>query len=160
MLFAKFDGDVVQAVQALKESCPEPNPKLLDSVKGLVAGLGDCRRYCADLQPSLPFPFVRATRQVYDVLVVLFPEYAATANGTKKLELAIPIKTVEKHAMETFQLGAFDVPRLFNGLWQLSSPSWGSGTAQSQEEALLRAVEYGLTATDMADHYVSIIAPS
>ncbi|KAI1476198.1 Aldo/keto reductase [Daldinia eschscholtzii] len=55
--------------------------------------------------------------------------------------------------METFQLGAFDIPRLFNGLWQLSSPSWGSGTAQSQEAALLRAVEYGLTATDMADHY-------
>ncbi|OTA88259.1 hypothetical protein M434DRAFT_23710 [Hypoxylon sp. CO27-5] len=55
--------------------------------------------------------------------------------------------------VETFRLGLFDVPRLFNGLWQLSSPSWGSGTAEAQERALAHMVECGLTAADMADHY-------
>ncbi|KAF3764080.1 oxidoreductase [Cryphonectria parasitica EP155] len=45
------------------------------------------------------------------------------------------------------------MPRLFNGLWQLSSPAWGSATTQKQEKALAHLVENGLTAADMADHY-------
>lgn len=46
------------------------------------------------------------------------------------------------------------MPRLFNGLWQLSSPAWGSGSADSQDAALAGFVEEGLIAADMADHYV------
>ncbi|KAI8962655.1 aldo/keto reductase [Daldinia sp. FL1419] len=152
-LLAKFDGDVVQAVQALKESCPEPTPKLLGLINSLLASLGNCRDYCEGLHPPLPFPFSRARRQLSDVLAILFPQYALTATATNGSVLTLPAKPTEKRAIETFQLGSFNVPRLFNGLWQLSSPSWGSGTARSQEAALLHAVERGLTATDMADHY-------
>lgn len=155
MLLAKFDGDVVQAVQALKESCPEPTPKLLGLINGLLAGLGNCRQYCEGLHPALSFPFIRATRQLYDVLAILFPQYMRAVNTVKQPELTVSNTAVKRHVIENFQLGPFDMPRLFNGLWQLSSPSWGSGTAQSQEAALLHAVECGLTATDMADHYVS-----
>ncbi|KAI1649023.1 aldo/keto reductase [Daldinia loculata] len=153
MLLAKFDGDVVQAVQALKESCPEPTPKLLGLINGLLAGLGNCRQYCEGLHPALSFPFIRATRQLYDVLAILFPQYMRAVNTVKQPELTVSNTAVKRHVIENFQLGPFDMPRLFNGLWQLSSPSWGSGTAQSQEAALLHAVECGLTATDMADHY-------
>ncbi|KAF7790384.1 hypothetical protein EIP86_001339 [Pleurotus ostreatoroseus] len=31
--------------------------------------------------------------------------------------------------METFKLGPFIVPRIFNGLWQLSSNAWGSASS-------------------------------
>ncbi|KAI1472224.1 aldo/keto reductase [Daldinia caldariorum] len=155
MLLAKFDGDVVQAIQALKESGPEPNPELLGSADGLLADLGNCRSYCEECRPPLPFPFARATRQVKDVLTILFPEHAGAVNTTtQENELAVSNKAPERFlAMEKVWLGSSGAPRLFNGLWQVSSPSWGSGSAQSQEAALLHAVEHGLTATDMADHY-------
>ncbi|RYP11979.1 hypothetical protein DL767_011548 [Monosporascus sp. MG133] len=39
------------------------------------------------------------------------------------------------------------------GLWQLSYPAWGSDTAEEQRTALVRLIESGLTAADMADHY-------
>ncbi|KAI1806281.1 aldo/keto reductase [Daldinia bambusicola] len=153
MLLAKFDGDIVQAVQALKESSPELNPKLSGSINSLLANLGNCRWYCEDLHPPLPFPFARAMRQVKDVLAILFPEHTGTVNTTKEAKLAVSNKTAERNVMEKVWLGSFPAPRLFNGLWQVSSPSWGSGSAQSQEAALLHAVEHGLNATDMADHY-------
>lgn len=37
------------------------------------------------------------------------------------------------------------MPRVFNGLWQLSSPAWGSASAESQEAALAELVELGLS---------------
>lgn len=56
-------------------------------------------------------------------------------------------------------MGPFEMPRLFNGLWQISSPAWGSGSAEAQEAALTQlVVEAGLSAADMADHYVRSLA--
>ncbi|KAI7412573.1 hypothetical protein KC336_g11662 [Hortaea werneckii] len=52
-----------------------------------------------------------------------------------------------------FKLGPINAPRLLNGLWQLSSPAWGSSTSEHQEQALAQLVEAGLTMADMADHY-------
>jgi hypothetical protein len=46
--------------------------------------------------------------------------------------------------IETFQLGPHQMPRVFNGLWQLSSPAWGSASAESQEAALAELIELGL----------------
>ena len=61
---------------------------------------------------------------------------------------------IDRSKIETFQLGPFQMPRLFNGLWQVSSPSWGPAGGAAQEGALLAAARWGLTAADMADHYV------
>ncbi|THU97555.1 Aldo/keto reductase [Dendrothele bispora CBS 962.96] len=55
--------------------------------------------------------------------------------------------------LEYFYLGSIKVPRLFNGLWQMSSPAWGSASSLKQELALTQLVRNGLIATDMADHY-------
>ncbi|KAI2633248.1 aldo/keto reductase [Hypomontagnella submonticulosa] len=152
-VLAKFDGDVVQAVQALKEARPEPSPELRDSLDNLLASLRSCREYCEGAQPSLPFPFTRSWRQVRDVMAIIFPNSAPVADTENQVMVTIPTSTTERHAIETVRLGPFEVPRLFIGLWQLSSPSWGAGTAQNQEVALVHAVERGLTAADMADHY-------
>ncbi len=100
------------------------------------------------------FPFIRARRQLRDVTEFLFPNAAPSCDTIERAAVAITTKVTGRPAVETFQLGSFVIPRLLNGLWQLSSPSWGSGTAESQETALLHAVESGLTAADMADHYV------
>ncbi|KZT00477.1 Aldo/keto reductase [Laetiporus sulphureus 93-53] len=57
--------------------------------------------------------------------------------------------------LETFCLGPFQVPRLFTGLWQLSSNAWGSASAPKVRRQMAHFAELGYTAFDMADHYGS-----
>ncbi|KAI0779772.1 Aldo/keto reductase [Fomes fomentarius] len=54
---------------------------------------------------------------------------------------------------ETFRLGNRELPRLFNGLWQLSSNSWGCAPAPKIRRDMATFAENGYTAFDMADHY-------
>ncbi|KAA1467011.1 Aldo/keto reductase [Dentipellis sp. KUC8613] len=54
---------------------------------------------------------------------------------------------------EAFQLGPFTVPRLWTGLWQLSSTAWGSASAAKIRQGMMRHFSHGFTAFDMADHY-------
>ncbi|KAI0633319.1 Aldo/keto reductase [Trametes polyzona] len=56
-------------------------------------------------------------------------------------------------AIETFRLGPYALPRLFTGLWQLSSNSWGSAPAAKIRRQMADYAENGYTAFDMADHY-------
>ncbi|KAF9476559.1 Aldo/keto reductase [Pholiota conissans] len=56
---------------------------------------------------------------------------------------------------ETFRLGPFVVPRVWTGLWQLSSNAWGSASVSKVRHGMARHVEMGYTAFDMADHYGS-----
>ncbi|KAJ6629814.1 NADP-dependent oxidoreductase domain-containing protein [Mycena sp. CBHHK59/15] len=58
-------------------------------------------------------------------------------------------------ANETFQLGPFSAPRLWTGLWQLSSNAWGTASVSKIRQAMGRYVDIGHTAFDMADHYGS-----
>ncbi|KAH8898439.1 aldo/keto reductase [Thozetella sp. PMI_491] len=148
----KLGGDIVQAVQALKESQPETSKELDAQLLKLLASLKDCRGYCKAAEPqALVYPFARAERQVADVYAMIFPDKAGLVSVGD--EQSIVLDMSKANNLETFQVGPYKMPRLFNGLWQLSSPAWGSGTTQKQEEALSRLVESGLAATDMADHY-------
>lgn len=152
-LLAKFDGDVVQAMQALKESRPERSTQLLISLNSLVGGFEVVEKYCDNAQPTmLPYPFRRARRQLRDAIEMLFG-HAPKFDITERASVAMPTKVKGSSAIETFQVGPYKMPRLFNGLWQVSSPSWGSAPAKDQEKALAHAIKCGLTATDMADHY-------
>lgn len=49
-------------------------------------------------------------------------------------------------ARETFELGPFIVPRIWTGLWQLSSNAWGSASASKIRLGMSRHVELGYTA--------------
>ncbi|TFK50657.1 Aldo/keto reductase [Heliocybe sulcata] len=57
--------------------------------------------------------------------------------------------------IETFELGPFTVPRLWTGLWQLSSNAWGTAPAPKIRREMARHVDLGYIAFDMADHYGS-----
>ncbi|KAI1298204.1 putative aryl-alcohol dehydrogenase [Xylaria venustula] len=150
-----FDGDIVQAVQALKENDPLRHDDLESQLDKLHSSLIECRRYCETHEPgALEYPFQRSERQVADVLHIFFPHrpiHAAYQKSTDDslVELDIPVGT----AAETFALGPFVVPRLFNGFWQLSSPAWGAASSNSQDAALVQLLRASLTASDMADHY-------
>ncbi|PPQ74935.1 hypothetical protein CVT24_002969 [Panaeolus cyanescens] len=52
---------------------------------------------------------------------------------------------------ETFDLGPFVVPRVWTGLWQLSSNAWGSASVPKIRKGMRRYVDQGYTA--FADHY-------
>ncbi|KAF9021616.1 Aldo/keto reductase [Hymenopellis radicata] len=56
-------------------------------------------------------------------------------------------------SVETFQLGPFVVPRIWTGLWQLSSSAWGSPSVSQIRQGMKRHVERGYTS--FADHYGS-----
>jgi hypothetical protein len=47
------------------------------------------------------------------------------------------------HPQETFLLGPFTVPRVWVGLWQLSSNAWGSASAAKVRQAMARHAELG-----------------
>ncbi|KAH6886903.1 NADP-dependent oxidoreductase domain-containing protein [Thelonectria olida] len=56
-------------------------------------------------------------------------------------------------ARETFQLGVTRLPRIFSGLWQMSSPAWGAAPTSKMINQFSKYVQGGYTAFDMADHY-------
>ncbi|KAJ3828567.1 NADP-dependent oxidoreductase domain-containing protein [Lentinula raphanica] len=56
-------------------------------------------------------------------------------------------------SMETFHLGSFRLPRVWSGLWQLSSSAWGTASLPRIREAMTKYVEARYTA--FADHYGS-----
>ncbi|CAE6451626.1 unnamed protein product [Rhizoctonia solani] len=51
--------------------------------------------------------------------------------------------------LETTTLGPFTVPRLWTGLWQLSSPAWGTAPSGRIKREMARHVSEGYTAFDM-----------
>ncbi|EJD05263.1 Aldo/keto reductase [Fomitiporia mediterranea MF3/22] len=55
--------------------------------------------------------------------------------------------------METVKLGPFTVPRLFVGLWQLSSNAWGTAPVSKIRSEMKRHFDEGFIA--FADHYGS-----
>ncbi|EIW62990.1 Aldo/keto reductase [Trametes versicolor FP-101664 SS1] len=61
--------------------------------------------------------------------------------------------SAKPQTVETFHLGSFVVPRLFTGLWQLSSNSWGSAPAAKIRRQMADYAENGYTAFVVADHY-------
>lgn len=48
--------------------------------------------------------------------------------------------------LESFQLGSSTVPRLWVGLWQLSSTAWGSASAPKVRNAMIQHIEKGFNA--------------
>jgi hypothetical protein len=55
-----------------------------------------------------------------------------------------PMDTLATH--ENFQLGPFIAPRVWTGLWQLSSNAWGTASASKIRSAMGRHVALGHTA--------------
>lgn len=142
----QVSGDIVQAIQALKESRPETTSALFDQLQGLLTSLEAISGYCSSATPeALGYPLTRAERQVRDVISFLYPDAAASPASSQAAKIISISAEKRRVDIETFQLGPHRMPRVFNGLWQLSSPAWGSASAETQEAALAELVELGLS---------------
>lgn len=134
-------------MQALKETKADfvASQPLTD----LFAALSSCKAQCSSRGAT--YPFNRGERQVQDAQAYLFPSSASSSATGPSQHLQVSLPAISR--VETFAIGNRQLPRLFIGLWQLSSPQWGSANANDQERGLSQLVENGFVAADMADHY-------
>lgn len=148
---ASIDGDIVQAVTAVQKSLMAPsgtrNPT--EEELALVRDLHRVlfRGQQSDMPSSMEYPYSRA----YAATSSLLRETAGTV-----CELTIQLGETggaPPRSAETFSLNDRELPRVFSGLWQLSSPAWGSTPTSKIVSQFLKHIQGGFTAFDMADHY-------
>jgi aryl-alcohol dehydrogenase-like predicted oxidoreductase len=152
---ASVDGDIVQALTAVQKRLLSAsgsrslNKEEAPAMNSLFDSLLRCRQQW--LVSAHDFPFERSTAVLATMLGRKSDISALKAqNGTHGVQITIQ-KTLK--SLETFRIKDVELPKLFAGLWQLSSPSWGSA---SQTQMFKQFVEYigsSFTAFDMADHY-------
>ncbi|CAK3990920.1 Hypothetical predicted protein [Lecanosticta acicola] len=142
------DGDVVQGITAVQKSLVTTTGKkgtgeererlqrLLQALETHDGGGGGLERSIASLRALLGL----ASPPTMQDAAGLQPCITCTVP---------PLST----RIETFALGSRVLPRLFSGLWQLSSPSWGTSTTASIQSQFQTYAAQGFTAYDMADHY-------
>ncbi|RFU27329.1 hypothetical protein B7463_g8995, partial [Scytalidium lignicola] len=149
------DGDIVQAVTALTKTLLHSNgsreffeherESLEELLESLKAGSSKWR------QSGLPFPFERGLGALFKLLNTSNDECEPTR--TPRLLNLKKKQNWPPTGIEIFELQGIKLPRLFCGLWQLSSPAWGSASHPNIINQFLQHVHAGLWAFDMADHY-------
>lgn len=147
---ASIEGDIVQAVTAVqKELLTGSGARPMTSseqeiLKDLRSTLSSWSTSNQD--PELKFAFARS-----------FTRLAEFEGGgsllPQKRQIAAQSSRKRNHISETVQLGSLEVPRMFSGLWQFSSPAWGTASRAQINADFRRHVDAGFTAYDMADHY-------
>ncbi|KAJ5552301.1 hypothetical protein N7494_001679 [Penicillium frequentans] len=146
----QLDGVIVQAVTAVQKSLvsstgsrnlSENESKLLER---LLDSLANCK--VASEKQSQLFLLDRGLETVEDFL---HPETFGRSTGI----ITPPSSKDLPEISEKFAVNGVNLPRIFTGLWQLSSPAWGSAPQSKIMEQFSKYVDSGFTAFDMADHY-------
>lgn len=148
------DGDIVQALTAIQKTLNQPSGQRelnLDEIQELdelFRSLVLCReRWEAEKQEFL---FERSLGVIAGVLGKQVESRDEIYSQTDSQHLTC---SNDSRTIETFQIGDKTLPRLFSGLWQLSSPSWGVAPKSKIFSQFWKFVGQGFTAYDMADHY-------
>ncbi|KAF5978892.1 hypothetical protein FCOIX_5603 [Fusarium coicis] len=151
-LLASLDGDLIQAMTAVtKKLAVSSGARALSSreqgiIQGLFESLAQCQEMLKDT--GIEFPYERGMLTTAKILGVALPDSPETRLNKIPPDVARP-----QTAKETFQLGDRTLPRIFSGLWQMSSPAWGSAQMSQITKGFSTHVQNGFTAFDMADHY-------
>lgn len=134
-ILAFVDGDIVQAATAVQ--------------KELLTGAGERPMGGSELKT------VARVQTAMDVS--RFDSFVGRPSRTtvQKNRVAVGSEEVSSPAktLESVKLGSVEVPRMFMGLWQFSSPSWGTSSRSKIDRHFRKHVDAGLVAYDMADHY-------
>lgn len=154
IFLTSVDGDIVQAMTAVQKSLMvDTGVRLMNDgehhmVKDLHQSLIDC--YDTLKMTKRDFPFGRSLVSTAGILGLPRP---ALPGANQELCDQIAIAQPPPQSRETFQLNGRKVPRIFSGLWQMSSPAWGAASSSKIVEQFSKHVQQGFTAFDMADHY-------
>lgn len=148
---ASIDGDIVQAVTAVQKTlmAPSGTRRLTDEELARVRDLHQVlvRGQQSDPRPSIEYPYNRALAATSSLLKDTAGTPCEPILGLEEAGGAPPVSP------EMFSLNGRELPRIFSGLWQLSSPAWGSAPTSKIVSQFLKHVQGGFTAFDMADHY-------
>jgi hypothetical protein len=91
---------------------------------------------------GVEFAFQRAKGSMDMLFRVSQPQ--VQKNSSKSLKYSW-----KESSLETTQLGTTTVPRIFMGLWQFSSPAWGTASRAKVEEGFRTHVDKGFVAYGM-----------
>ncbi|KAI1615618.1 NADP-dependent oxidoreductase domain-containing protein [Exophiala viscosa] len=148
------DGDIVQAITAVEKTLHvghgtrELGHDEEEPLRGLLQSMLACRSKWFNQQQD--FPFERSLASVAGILA----EALDTSDDLHSDNSLTPsLHTDLPSHVETFKLAGRILPRLFSGLWQLSSPSWGVASKAQIFQQFSKHVAKGFIAYDMADHY-------
>ncbi|CAI0641792.1 unnamed protein product [Colletotrichum noveboracense] len=147
---ASIDGDVVQLITAIEKTLLSAGrSKLLDEERKLLDSLHQALLDCKATtnEKGLDYPYTRALTATCILLEVPIPAFDDINTPDNNLQVAPP------EVKETFEMNGRGLPRIFSGLWQMSSPSWGSAPTSKIIAQFSQYVSSGLVAFDMADHY-------
>jgi hypothetical protein len=145
-VLASVDGDVIQAVTAIqKELLTVSGVRVMNVTESkLVNELRDALQACQieSRAKKQEFAFERG-------LSIL-----ERFGGSSSLSVASPALRggsfeSGNSTLETVKLGSATVPRMFMGLWQFSSPSWGSASRSKINADFRKHVDAGFTAYGM-----------
>lgn len=152
-LLASIDGDFVQATTAIQKmlmNSSEVRLLKLDekaAIYSLIVGLMSCKDKFMDAAQEFPFERGLLALENLEPSTAAVKQSSSGHSRTTKFPVNVP------SGVETFLLGDRRVPRLFCGLWQLSSPAWGTAPQSKIIQQFANYVNHGFTAFDMADHY-------
>jgi hypothetical protein len=150
-LLAAIDGDVVQLVTAIEKSqLAAGRTTLPNKDKEAVEELRQSLIECQDMTGSNDqiYPYGRALTATSILLGVPIPQLD---DVPASIQYTLQVDPPE--LKETFELQGRRLPRIFSGLWQMSSPSWGSAPTSKIIAQFSKYVSAGMIAFDMADHY-------
>jgi hypothetical protein len=148
------DGDIVQVVTAVQKTLfnVDGTRELHESerkpLEDLLESLSACRTKFIEAGRICPF-----WRGFTSLLGLLKPEQIKTQDMGPMVGLLKKKQDWPPAGIETFEIKGIRLPRIFCGLWQLSSPAWGSASLSDIIQQFLQHVHAGLWAFDMADHY-------
>lgn len=148
------DGDIVQAMTAVQKSLfVDTGARVMNNgehalVEALYQSLTSC--YATLQATERDYPFGRSLVSTAGILGLPRP---AIPDAYHDLGEQTSMTPLPRQMKETFQLNGRKVPRIFSGLWQMSSPAWGAASSSKIVEQFSRHVRQGFTAFDMADHY-------
>ncbi|KAF8850502.1 aldo/keto reductase-like protein [Acephala macrosclerotiorum] len=148
---ALIDSDLVQAITAVHKqlSAASGLRPMTDAEQGIIQQLQGALDDCDSLffQKQQPSPFFRGSSSLGTLLNN--PKERSTSHEET---LAYRYRS-SPMAIETMKLGDKVVPRMFMGLWQFSSPAWGTAPMTKILKDFQKHVDAGFAAYDMADHY-------
>jgi len=140
---AAIDGDIVQAVTAVQKELltGSGSRPMTTSEKEIIKDLIDIQSSWVTLHQDadLKFAFARGFTRLaeFEGHESILPQMRHTAAHSSQ---AI------NHISETVQLGSLEVPRMFAGLWQFSSPAWGTASRTQINTHFRKHVDAGFTA--------------
>lgn len=105
--------DVVQLIQAIKESEKSFDSELQQLLTDLLHSIAEVASYARSA--TLSFPFARAQLQLADAISLLFPSAFLNGHATVDEPLLNVKMAPSSSSIETVRLGRLEVPRLFNG---------------------------------------------